>query len=66
MIVEALLVALYVHRDSLADRTDTELIQAYKMMLSQPTFAEGARYAVSSQANVKERLNAAVAAFTVA
>lgn len=65
MIIEALLVALYVHRDSLAGRTDAELIEAYQVMLAQHSFAEGARYAVSSEANVKERLNAAVAAFAV-
>lgn len=65
MIIEALLVALYVHRDSLASRTDAELILAYQAMLALPTFAEGARYAVSSEANVKERLNAAVTAFAV-
>jgi hypothetical protein len=66
MIVEALLVALYVHRNSLASRTDAELIQAYQVMLAQPTFAEGARYAVSSAANVKDRLHAAVTAFASA
>jgi len=65
MIIEALLVALYVHRDSLASRTDAELIRAYQAMLAHPTFAEGARYAISSEANVKERLNAAVTAFAV-
>ena len=64
MIVEALLVALYSHRHTLASRTDEALAAAYKTMLTLPTFAEGARYAVSSEANVKERLNAAVAAFT--
>lgn len=66
MIIEALLVALYVHRDSLADRPDADLIEAYKLMLAQHSFAEGARYAVSSEANVKERLDAAVAAFAMA
>ena len=46
-----------------AARTDDELTTAYKAMLTLPTFAEGARYAVSSETNVKERLDAAVAAF---
>lgn len=63
MIIEALLVALYEHRESLAARTDAELIASYRAMLSQSIFAEGARYAVSSAMNVKQRLNAAVAAF---
>ena len=48
MIMEALLVALYSHRHTLAARTDGELVAAYKLMLTLPTFAEGARYAVSS------------------
>lgn len=64
MTMEALLVALYVHRDTLSGRTDAELIAAYRDMLAQPTFAEGARYAVSSEVNVKERLGAAVTAFS--
>ena len=63
MIMEAMLVALYSHRSTLAARTDGELAEAYKAMLTLPTFAEGARYAVSSETNVKERLDAAVAAF---
>jgi len=65
MIIEALLVALYVNQDSLENRSDTELSTAFESMLALPTFAEGARYAVSSEANVKERLNAAVAAFAM-
>ncbi len=63
MIIEALLVALYSHRHTLASRTDESLTAAYSAMLSLPTFAEGVRYAVSSEVNLKARLNAAVAAF---
>ncbi len=63
MIMEALLVALYAHRDSLATRTDAQLIEAYNGMLQRPSFADGARYAVSSATNVKQRLDAAVEAF---
>ncbi|QGA36967.1 DUF262 domain-containing protein [Burkholderia glumae] len=63
MIVEALLVALYAHRSTLAARSDAELIDAYQTMLQQPSFADGARYAVSSESNVKQRLDAAVLAF---
>jgi hypothetical protein len=63
MIVEALLVALYCHRHTLTARTDESLTADYSAMLSLPTFAEGARYAVSSEVNVKARLDAAVAAF---
>lgn len=63
LVMEALLVALYSHREGLADRTDAELIAAYQDMLARPSFAEGARYAVSSVANVTQRLDAAVEAF---
>lgn len=63
LVMEALLVALYSHRGGLADRADVDLIAAYKGMLDRPSFAEGARYAVSSVANVTQRLDAAVEAF---
>lgn len=63
MTMEALLVALYAHKHTLAGRSNAELIAAYQAMLAHPTFAEGARYAVSSEANVKQRLDAAVLAF---
>lgn len=63
MIIEALLVALYSHRNSLAERSDEELVAAYLAMLDQPTFSEGARYALSSEFNVKQRLDVAITAF---
>jgi Protein of unknown function DUF262 len=63
LVMEALLVALYCHRAGLAARGDDELIEAFKEMLKRPSFAEGARYAVSSVTNVTQRLNAAVEAF---
>lgn len=63
MVVEALLVALYSHRATLADRSDDELNEAFTQMLMTPSFAEGARYAVSSVANVTQRLEAAVQSF---
>ena len=63
LLVEALLVALYVHRGSLADRKPQELIVAYQEMITRPSFADGARYAVSSVTNVTQRLQAAVDAF---
>lgn len=63
LVMEALLVALYSHRDGLSDRSDNELVEAYKEMLTRPSFAEGARYAVSSVSNVTQRLDAAVEAF---
>jgi hypothetical protein len=63
LVMEALLVALYSHRGGLAARSDDELIGAYKGMLTRPSFADGARYAVSSVSNVTQRLNAAVEAF---
>ena len=63
MIMEALLVALYSHIDDLAESSDGMLIAAYQQMLTRPSFAEGARYAVSSVSNVTQRLDAAVEAF---
>ncbi len=63
LVIEALLVALYANRNSLAQRLDHDLISSYQSMLALPAFSEGARYAVSSEANVKNRLNAAVNAF---
>lgn len=63
LVMEALLVALYSHRDGLAERPDGELIEAYQQMLARPSFAEGARYAVASVSNVTQRLDAAVGAF---
>lgn len=63
MVIEALLVALYSHLDGLAERSDEQLIEAYEEMLNRPSFAEGARYAVSSVDNVTKRLEAAVEAF---
>ena len=63
MTMEALLVALYSHRNTLLGRSDDELVEAYQAMLAKPPFAEGARYAVSSESNVKQRLDAARSAF---
>jgi hypothetical protein len=65
LLVEALLVALYVHRSSLPDRTTQQLIEAYKEMVRHPSFSDSARYAVSSLPNVSMRLNTAVDAFAV-
>lgn len=63
LVVEALLVALYVHRDSLDQRSIESLVAAYEAMLGQPSFSDSARYAVSSISNVSSRLQTAVDAF---
>jgi hypothetical protein len=63
LLVEALLVALYVHRSKLPNRSTQELIVAYKEMVSRPSFADSAKYAVSSIPNVTTRLNTAADAF---
>ena len=63
LVMEALLVALYSHRNDLAGRTDADLLDAYNAMLVHPSFADSARYAVSSVSNVTQRLVAAVNAF---
>ncbi len=61
LVVEALLVALFVHRD--VPMTPRKLAEGYANMKTRPSFATGARYAVSSVENVKNRLTAAIEAF---
>lgn len=63
MVIEALLVALYVQSESIQSRSNDELVSSYRNLLNLEVFSERARYDVSSQTNVKERLNAAVSAF---
>lgn len=63
LVIEALLVALYSHRATLASRTGDDLSSAYVNMRAMPSFSDSARYAVSSVSNVTQRLTAAVAAF---
>lgn len=63
MIIEALLVALYSCRHSLAGLPNENLVSAYRTMISQSVFSESARYAVSSEQNVKQRLDVAVSSF---
>ena len=62
-IIEAILVAAVVHRDALISEQPQILHARYEAMLAMPAFAEGARYAVSSVENVKNRLGEAMAAF---
>lgn len=64
LFVEALLVALDVHRNELIAKTTEDLGLQYANMRARPSFTESARYAVSSADNVKRRLNAAIEAFT--
>jgi hypothetical protein len=63
VLIEALLVALYIKRDELANKTAAEIQTAYANMRTQPSFIESARYAVTSVDNVRARLNAAIQAF---
>jgi hypothetical protein len=63
MVVEAVLVAAYVHRSTLATREPSSLVKSFDKMMKEPPFAEGARYAVSSVDNVNQRMSAAIAAF---
>jgi hypothetical protein len=62
-IIEAILVAAVVHRGALIEEQHETLHARYQAMLEMPAFAEGARYAVSSVENVKNRLGEAMAAF---
>ncbi len=64
LLVEALLVAVDVHRHELIAKSKTDLWRLYLEMRERPSFAEGARYAVSSAENVKKRLNDAIEAFS--
>lgn len=61
--VEAVLVALYIHRESLSTFTSERLTAAYSNMLSQVTFTASARYAVTSSDNMRLRLDTAIKAF---
>ena len=61
LVVEALLVALFVHRD--VTLTPEKLAAAYENMKRRSSFASGARYAVSNVDNVTNRLNAAIEEF---
>jgi hypothetical protein len=61
--VEAVLVALYTHRDKLADMSPKRAQDSYAEMLRKSSFAESARYAVSSVDNVSRRLKDAIDAF---
>lgn len=62
-IIEATLVAAAVNRAVLISEQQQSLHARYKTMLEMSAFAEGARYAVSSVENVKNRLGEAMAAF---
>jgi hypothetical protein len=65
LLVEALLVAMYAQGDRLNEMDTAAVANAYKAMRAHPSFVESARYAVTSSDNVRNRLNAAVEAFTV-
>jgi hypothetical protein len=64
VLVEALLVALYVKRDEISNWSPAQIQEAYANMRSKPSFVESARYAVTSIDNVRNRLNAAIEAFS--
>lgn len=62
-IVEAVLVGINVNRRLLQAADPAELRVKYQEMLTKPSFAEGARYAVSSADNVGSRLRDAITSF---
>lgn len=64
LLVEAVLVALYVNREHVASLSASDLKSRYAAMKKLPSFADSARYAVSSVDNVKARLGAAIAGFS--
>lgn len=65
LFIEALLVALTINGQELIQKSDTEILSMYNTMKNNPSFAEGARYAVSNAENVRARLNSAISAFPV-
>ena len=65
LVVEALLVALDVHRDQLCLVSDEVLAQRYAAMQKEPIFMNPASNAVMRADNVKNRLDAAIKAFAV-
>lgn len=65
LLVEALLVAMYAQGQALAEKNWAGVAPAYMAMRAHPSFVASARYAVTSADNVRNRLNAAVAAFSV-
>ena len=65
LVVEALLVALDVHRDQLCLVSDEVLAQRYAAMQKEPIFMNPASNAVMRADNVRNRLDAAIKAFSV-
>jgi hypothetical protein len=63
LLVEAVLVALYVNHQHVVSLDASDLKRRYAAMKKLSTFADSARYAVSSVDNVKIRLNAAITGF---
>ncbi len=64
VLVEALLVALFTTTNSTGERDAAALRACYENMISNVTFSETARYAVTSLENVRLRLGAAINAFS--
>jgi hypothetical protein len=64
LLVEAVLVALYVNHQHVNNVGASDLKRRYNAVKKLPTFADSARYAVSSVDNVKTRLGAAIAGFS--
>ena len=62
-IVEAVLVSCLVNIKTLTGKTEADIQSKFESMLSMPAFVEGARYAISSTENVKQRLGEAISAF---
>lgn len=62
-LVEAVLVGLYVNLPALSGKSEAELANAYVDLKSKPSFADSARYAVSSVENVKTRMAVAIDSF---
>lgn len=62
-LVEAVMVALYVHQAQLGEMSSERVQKCYLDLLTKPSFAETARYAISNVDNVSKRLTTAIYTF---
>jgi Protein of unknown function DUF262 len=61
--IEALLVGIMTNLPKLSDATDEKITNAFTDTLRRPSFRDAARYAITSEKNVKIRMESAISAF---
>lgn len=62
--IEATLVGILRNLETAKQLTKDDLKKRFEMMMSEPTFAEAAKYAIASESNVKRRMETAVEIFS--